>query len=478
MAYRLTSGLVATGPLDAASLQLRQRERVNAVKNRASLSRSPRRFLATTGAVLAGALMLTALPAQGASTPGVSDTEIVLGMQLPQTGPASPGYNKVDDAMRAYFDYVNSKGGVYGRKITLVVKDDAYRAGQTVSTASALINKDKVFAMVGSVGTQTHISVIKDINRRGIPDLFVLSGYSGFYTDPKKYPTTFGSLGTYVTEAKILGKYIKENLASKSLGVLYQTDDFGRNTLEGLAIAGVTFDPKKTAKFVAGTQAGGLDAQMKTLCDNGADTVVVGATASAFAAAISSALKSCKTMPQWIVISVGSDATTFQTILGSRGVPLATSAGLLAGTISASHAPSPTEADDEFVKAFKKINDEFNKGPSKTWDNNVMQGINIGYMMTAALLGAGKNLTRPGIIKYVENNGAKLSNAGLAPLGYSAKTHEAYTGFWIGKYDATAALKPIDGTRKMWTTDSAKGPVTELKYTRPAIAADALPKVG
>jgi ABC-type branched-subunit amino acid transport system substrate-binding protein len=451
---------------------------VNAVNNRASLSRSPRKFLATTGAILAGALVLSVVPAQAAKTPGVSDTEIVLGMQLPQTGPASPGYNKVDDAMRAYFDYVNSKGGVHGRKITLVVKDDAYKAGQTVSTASALINKDKVFAMVGSVGTQTHISVIKDINRRGIPDLFVNSGYSGFYTDPKKYPTTFGGLGTYVVEAKILGKYIKENLASKSVGILYQTDDFGRNTLEGLSIAGVTFDAKKTAKFIAGTQAGGLDAQMKTLCDNGVDTVVVGAVASAFAAAISSALKTCKAMPQWIVISVGSDATTFQTVLGARGVPAATSAGLLAGTISASHAPSPAESDDEFVKAFKKINDDFNKGPDKRWDNNVLQGMNIGYLTTAALLGTGKNLTRPGIIKYIENNGKKLSNAALAPLGFSAKTHEAYTGFWIGKYDATATLKPIDGTRKLWTTDSGKGAVTELKYTRPAIAADALPKVG
>ena len=98
--------------------------------------------------------------------------------------------------------------------------------------------------------------------------------------------------------------------------------------------------------------------------------------------------------------------------------------------------------------------------------------------MTAALLGAGKNLTRPGIIKYIENNASKLSSAALAPLGYSSKTHEAFTGFWIGKYDATTLLKPIDGTRKMWTTDSGKGAVTELKYTRPAIAADALPKVG
>ena len=451
---------------------------MNAVNNRASLSRSPRKFLAVISAALVGALALSAMPAQGASTPGVSETEIVLGMQLPQTGSASPGYNKVDDAMRAYFDYVNSKGGVYGRKITLVAKDDSYKAGLTVSTASALINKDKVFAMVGSVGTQTHISVIKDLNRRGIPDLFVLSGYSGFYTDPKKYPTTFGSLGTYVVEAKILGKYIKENLSAKNVGILYQTDDFGRNTVEGLATAGVTFTAKKNAAtFIAGAQAGGLDAQMQQLKDNNVEVVVVGATASAFAAAVGSANK-IGYKPQYIVISVGSDATTFQTILSTKGIPAAVSAGLLAGTISASHAPSPGEAEDEFVVAFKKINDEFNKGPSKTWDNNVLQGLNIGYTMTAALMGAGKDLTRPGIIKYIESNPAKLSSAALAPLGYSAKTHEAYTGFWIGKYDATAVLKPIDGTRKLWTTDSAKGPVTELKYTRPAIAADALPKVG
>ena len=126
-----------------------KRERVNVVRNRASLSKSPRGFIASAAVVLVGALALTAIPAQARTTPGVSAKEIVLGMQLPQTGPASPGYNKVDDAMRAYFDYVNSKGGVHGRSIKLVVKDDAYKAGLTVTTASALINKDKVFAMVG-----------------------------------------------------------------------------------------------------------------------------------------------------------------------------------------------------------------------------------------------------------------------------------------------------------------------------------------
>jgi ABC-type branched-subunit amino acid transport system substrate-binding protein len=454
---------------------------VNAVKNRASLYRTPRPLVAALALGISSALALTALPAQAATTPGVTATEIVLGMQLPQTGPASPGYNKVDDAMRAYFDYVNSKGGVNGRKITLIAEDDTYRSGKTISTARGLYNK--VFAMVGSVGTQPHFSVIKDINRRGIPDLFVNSGYSGFYTDPKKYPTTFGGLGTYVTEAKILGKYIKENFANNKVGIVYQTDDFGRNTVEGLKTAGVTFTPGTTAAtFLSGSQgtAGALVKPLTQLRDNKVDVVVVGAVASAFAVIVATAKQLGYNPSKWIVISVGGDPTTFQGILAGQGIPATTSASWLNGVISASHAPAPGDAEDEYVKAFKKINDDFNKttGAAKSWDNNVLQGMNIAYLTTAALQGAGKDLTRPGIIKFVKENASKLSSAAFAPLGYSATTHEAYTGFWIGAYDATTVLKPIDGTRKMWTTDSGKGPVTELKYTRPKIAADALPKVG
>ena len=155
------------------------------------------------------------------------------------------------------------------------------------------------------------------------------------------------------------------------------------------------------------------------------------------------------------------------------------SAALLAGTISASHAPAPGDADDEYVKAFKKINDEFNTGPDKQWDNNVLQGMNIAYLATAALMGADKKkkLTRAKLIKYLDNKGSKLSSAAFSPLGYSKTTHEAFTGFWIGEYDATTVLQPVDGKRVVYTTDSAGGPVTVSNYKRPAISADALPKV-
>ena len=204
--------------------------------------------------------------------------------------------------------------------------------------------------------------------------------------------------------------------------------------------------------------------------------VVIGAVANATAITIGTAAK-LGFSPKWLVTSVGSDATTFKTILGAQGTPAAVSAALLTGVISASHAPAPGEDTDEFVIAFKKINDEFNLG-EKTWDNNIFQGMNIAYLTTAALMGVGKKPTRKKLIKFMENKGATLSSAALSPLAYSSKTHEAYNSFWIGAYDANSVLKPIDGTRVLYTTDSADGPITVSTYKRPAIAADALPKVG
>jgi hypothetical protein len=172
------------------------------------------------------------------------------------------------------------------------------------------------------------------------------------------------------------------------------------------------------------------------------------------------------------------------------------SAAMLNGLITASHAPAPGDTSDEYVAAFKKINDDFNKGADKRFDNNVMQGMNIGYMATGALMGtlntktvfSAKNnkacqanakkgtLTRVCFIDYLNTNGGKIESAAFTALQYSTTTHEAFSGFWIGAYDAATVLQPIGGTRVVYTTDSGNGPVTVSTYKRPAIAADALPK--
>ena len=463
---------------------------------RASLSR--KKLIGLTAVLIAGSMTLAEIPANAAAGDVSGTSDIVLGMQLPQTGPASPGYNKIDDAMRGYFDYVNSKGGIGGKKIRLEVKDDGYKAGLTISTASSLINKEKVFAFAGSVGTQTHISVIKDINRRGIPDVFVNSGYTEFYK-PATYPTSFAALGTYVTEAKIVGKYLKETYSDKKIGILYQTDDFGRNALKGFNDAGLKFEAKKTlTNFVSGSQSvpNALVSQISQLKANNVEIAIIAAVSSGTAVALLTAAKLGYSPEKWVVISVGADATTIQTIALGQGIPAASSAALLKGLISASHAPAPGDSSDEFVTAFKKINDDFNKGPDKRWDNNVMQGMNIGYMTVGALMGtlntktvfSAKNnktcqanakkgtLSRVCFIDYMESNGSKIESAAFSALQYSTTTHEAFSGFWIGAYDAATVLQPIGGTRVVYTTDSGSGPVTVSDYKRPALAADALPK--
>ena len=468
---------------------------MNAVNIRASLSR--KKLIGLTAVLIAGSMTLAEIPANAAVGDVTGSSDIVLGMQLPQTGPASPGYNKIDDAMRGYFDYVNSKGGIGGKKIRLEVKDDGYKAGLTISTASSLINKEKIFSFVGSVGTQTHIAVIKDINRRKIPDVFLNTGYTEFYK-PATYPTTFAALGTYVTEAKIMGKYLKETYADKKIGILYQTDDFGRNALKGFTQAGLTFEAKKTAaSFISGTQSSpGLGSQIAQLKANGVEIAIIAAVSSATAVSLLTASALGYKPEKWVVISVGADATTIQTIAGSRGIAPAASAALLNGMITASHAPAAGDSSDEYIAAFKKINDEFNKGADKRMDNNVLQGMNIGYMTVGALMGtlnpktvfSAKNnktcqanakkgtLSRVCFIDFMESNGSKIESAAFSPLQYSATNHEAFNGFWIGAYDATTVLQPIGGTRVVYSTDSGSGPVTVSNYKRPAIAADALPK--
>jgi len=430
--------------------------------------------------ILAASLVLTALPAK-ASDPGITSDEIVFGMQLPQTGAASPGYNKVDDATRAYFDYVNSKGGVNGRNLRLVVKDDVYNAGITLTSVAELINDDKVFGFIGNVGTQTQSAVIDRINRDGIPHLFTLTGYSNFYNNPKRYPTTFGGLGTYFAESKIVGEYVKKTFAGKKVGILYQTDDFGRNALAGFNQVGLSFEDGKTAaKFVAGTQGSiGLTSQLNQLKSNGVEVVLFAAVASALAVAITTANAIGYKPANWVVTSVGADATTFQTILQARGVPAASSAALLNGVITASFTPAPTEATDPYVAAFKKINDEFNKGPDKRWDNNILIGMQNAYLLVQALHGVGKNVTRKNLISYLETNGKKMSGAAFSPLGYSKSSHAGYIGYWIGKYDAQTNITPVDAQRVVYTTDSGKGAVrvlSEKTFKRAPVPADTIAK--
>ena len=429
--------------------------------------RTNRRKLVLTSAVLAVAAMTaSSLPAQAASDPGVTSTSIKLGITVPMTGIASPGYNKIPGAMKAYFDYVNANGGVNGRKITLVIKDDQYIPTTAVAKANELILKDKVFALVGTLGTASTkaISASTQLAKRGIPSLFVNTGFSGF-ADKKAYPTTFSILPSYQMEAKIMGKFLKDKYVDKKIALIYQDDDFGRDALAGFKQAGVSFTT--AIPYASGSQSlpatgAGWISKLKAA---GTEVTVLFGVSSASTAALANAYAAgYKT--QWVLGSVGGDATTIAAS-NKAYVPL------LFGAKGFSFAPAPSDSADEYVKLFQSI--YASAQPTQTFDNNVVAGMSNAFLAVQAIKAAGSNLTRAGLIKTIETKGASLANPFLTPLGYSATSHIGATGYWIGTYDQTGALKPDGGKYTVYTTDSGNGPVVESSYKRPAMPAKGLP---
>jgi ABC-type branched-subunit amino acid transport system substrate-binding protein len=384
------------------------------------------------------------------------------------TGIASPGYNKIPGAMKAYFDYVNANGGVNGRKISLVVKDDQYIPATAVARANELILRDKVFALVGTLGTASTKALTSStqLSKRGIPSLFVNTGWSGF-ADKKAYPTTFSILPSYQMEAKIMAKFIKDKYPGKKLALIYQDDDFGRDALAGFKTAGLTFDT--LIPYASGSQAlpatgAGWISKLRTAAP---DVTVMFGVSSATTALLGNAFAAGwvgKT--QFVLGSVGGDATTIAAT--NRGL-----VGLLNGAKGLSFAPAPSDSSDEYIKLFQTIYAAAQ--PTQTFDNNVVAGMSNAFLVVQALKATGKNLTRKGLIQTIETKGSTFASPFLTPLGYSTTSHVGATGYWIGTYGPTGALTADGGKYTVYTTDSGNGPVVESTYKRPAMPAKGLP---
>jgi ABC-type branched-subunit amino acid transport system substrate-binding protein len=366
--------------------------------------------------------------------------------------------------MNAYFKYVNDNGGVYGRKITLIQKNDEYSPQLSIAKTNELILKDKVFALVGPLGTANYTSVHKSVGiaKRGVPSLFLNTGFSGF-SNKKSYPSSFMILPSYAMEAKIIAKFLKENHAGKKLGIVYQNDEFGIDGMGAFKAAGTKFDV--SVAYTSGTQsAATAQTWVSQLAAGGAQVVVFFGVTSATAPllAVSAAAKYA---PQWILGSVGADPLTLRAL----GVPLA----VLNGAQTPAGNPSPNDTSDEYVKQFQEINTKYNTGTA--FDDYVLQGMNIGLMTVQGLRAAGSSPTRKKLISAMESKGSTFASVAYSPLGFSKTSNVGHTGYYMAVMDANGDRKPFGGKVTLYTTDSGSGPVVVSTFKRPAMPAKGLP---
>jgi branched-chain amino acid transport system substrate-binding protein len=335
------------------------------------------------------------------ATPGVTKSSIVLGGTYPLSGPASL-YAPIPRGMEAYFNYVNArkgkdgKKGIHGRKIVWKYYDDAYNPAQTVQLTNKLILDDKVFADVGSLGTEPTQAARPILNERKIPQIFVATGASYWGLQYKEFPWTIGWQPDYIAEGRAYGEWIRKNAPNAKIAVFLQNDDYGKDYLRGLNIglgAKKSLIVSQQSYELSDASYGSQIARQKA---SGADTWVLLTTPTPTVRAIATA-KALNWKPNTLVInSVSAIDTVMAAAIQRAG------ADFVAGAISSAYLKSATDpkyANDPQVKQYRSILAKY--GPSGADPNNTFYyyGMAKAYDVVKVLMGLKNNLTRPALMR-------------------------------------------------------------------------------
>ncbi len=359
---------------------------------------------AKNGARVAVALIslgLAATPAlsQKKYGPGVTDKEIKIGTTTPFSGPAS-AYSAGAVSATAWFQKINDEGGINGRKINYVALDDGYSPPKTVEQVRKLIESEEVLFLVNDVGTATNNAVVKYINQKQVPHLFIGTGATMF-NDPEKFPWTLSWTPHYASEGEIYAKYLLKAKPDAKIGIISQNDDLGRDYILGFK-RGLG---DKAAKMIVSEQTYNttdptVDSQIVSLKASGADVLMIFSVPKFAAQAIRKAYD-IDWHPQKFVDSVGSSIAGAIKPAGFEASK---------GVISAAYQKDPADPqwrDDPEMKAFNVWMDKYNPRVDKS-DYYAPYGYNIGHAVVELLRQCGDNLTRENVMDKAQHLNMEL----------------------------------------------------------------------
>ena len=332
--------------------------------------------------------------AQKLHAPGVSDTEIKIGQTLPYSGPAS-AYGQFGRVEAAYFTWLNKRGGINGRKITLLSLDDGYSPPKAVEQVRRLVEQDEVAAIFNVLGTPINMAIRRYLNDKHVPQLFAAAGSPNF-ADPEHYPWTIGWQPTLTAEAKLYAAHLLATTPMARIGVLYQYDDFGKGLLDGLrAGLGDKADKMIVAAASFGATDPTVDSQIVTLQGSGADTVFLFAYAKQASQAIRRMFDIGWKPAKYLHLGSASIAATFTPAGVDKSVGVLT-AGVL------KDASDPQWADDADQKAWRAWMHE-NMPEADLSDALNVAGYSFAQTLEQVLRQCGDNLTRENIMRQAAN---------------------------------------------------------------------------
>jgi branched-chain amino acid transport system substrate-binding protein len=341
---------------------------------------------------IVAAILLTTLPAwaQKSYDTGATDTEIKIGNIAPQTGWLSE-YGATARAEAAYFQMINDRGGINGRKINFVTLDSQSITRNAIELTHRLVEQDQVLLIFGSQGLTANLTLRPYLNGLKIPQLFVASPVSKF-NDPVNFPWTMGFQTSARTEAAIYAKYILQNRPEAKIGVLYADDEEGRDYLLGLH---ETLGEKAGSMIVKEVSYEDydpyLDTQLAELKHSGAD-VFLNFTVGKYS---TQAIRKSYDMDWHPLQFLPNASLSIAAFLDPAGLKRAT--GIITSARSKGWISVQYQAEPD-VRAFLDWMSKYNPD-ARLRDAMNVYGYEAAEVMVEVLKNSGDNLTRANIMK-------------------------------------------------------------------------------
>jgi branched-chain amino acid transport system substrate-binding protein len=332
----------------------------------------------------AAALAATATQAS-AETRGVTNTEITLGMHTDLSGVAATYGVSSSNGVKMRFDEINAAGGINGRKINVIIEDQAYQVPKAVQACNKLINRDNVFAFVASLGTPMNNACFKDQLAAGVPNLFPLSAARSMF-EPYDRLKFYGA-ASYVDQIRSAVSYFVSKKDKKAICVMYQDTDFGKEILVGAETQAKQLGIKIAATSAHKPTDQDFTASLTNLKTDGCDLVLMGTIVRDTIIPYGAARKM-----GWTDVDFVGSAATYDSVVGAApGMDGFYGMGLT----EMPYADSSVEAVRKFVAAYKaKYNVDPNIG--------AVYGYVAADLTATGLKNAGADLTLDSFINGME----------------------------------------------------------------------------
>ncbi|QPF93442.1 ABC transporter substrate-binding protein [Bradyrhizobium commune] len=355
---------------------------------------------------LALAVTLLAMAARAASGEevGVSEDAILFGQAAALEGPSSALGQRMRQGIVAAFTEINAKGGIHGRKLQLISRDDGYDPDRSVVQTLRLIEDDRVFALIGAVGTPTAMATIPITSARNVPFIGPFSG-AEFLRD-LELPNVVNIRASYGAEAEAWIKHLTEDRHFTRIGIFYQDDSFGRDGLAGVksALAKRGLELAAEGTFERNTRAVGSAWRMIRRAEP--EAIVMVGTYGPCAEFIKLAHRS-GAYPTFVNISfVGANALAHE--LGPDGE----------GVIVSQVVPFPWDRSLKVVADYQAAQKAFD--PTLPPDFVSLEGYLSGRLTAAALESLGPNPTRAGLLRVVNDIGRFDISGNIITVGARA----------------------------------------------------------